>query len=139
MYIDTCERTILIFSIRIVKHFLSEECVYKTNFIHLQILYEDKVRGALRATGDIANQEKLDALVCLAVDKEKLAMENENAKKVRNFLGVLCFFRLDLDKLTRWKYHILRSNAQSLKFARVISFRFDVQLCFSLFRIYCAL
>ncbi|XP_020296107.1 MICOS complex subunit Mic60 isoform X7 [Pseudomyrmex gracilis] len=47
-----------------------------------RILYESKIKAALKAAGDTTNQEKLDALVCLAVDKEKLAMESENAKKL---------------------------------------------------------
>lgn len=38
----------------------------------MQTVNENKVKAALRASGDTASQEKLDALVCLELDKEKL-------------------------------------------------------------------
>lgn len=49
----------------------------------MQTVNENKVKAALRASGDTASQEKLDALVCLELDKEKLILEDELSKKVR--------------------------------------------------------
>ncbi|XP_028047947.1 MICOS complex subunit Mic60 isoform X2 [Monomorium pharaonis] len=48
----------------------------------LRTINEAKVKTALRATGDDATQEKLDALIGLAVDQERLALEDKHAKKL---------------------------------------------------------
>jgi len=46
------------------------------------------VKAALRAAGEDATQEKLDALICLAVNQEKLVLEDKYAKEVGNFFSV---------------------------------------------------
>lgn len=48
----------------------------------LQTVNENKLRAALKASGDATSAEKLDALVCLELDKEKQILENEFSKKV---------------------------------------------------------
>ncbi|CAL7937897.1 unnamed protein product [Xylocopa violacea] len=48
----------------------------------LRTINESRVKAALRSSGDIAAQEKLDALVCLELDKEKLILRDEFDKKL---------------------------------------------------------
>ncbi|KAL6262643.1 hypothetical protein P5V15_005437 [Pogonomyrmex californicus] len=48
----------------------------------LRTVNEAKVKAALRTTGDNATQEKLDALISLAVNQERLQFEDEQAKKL---------------------------------------------------------
>lgn len=43
---------------------------------------ETKLKAALKAGGENADNEKLDALVCAEVDKEKRNMQNDFDKKV---------------------------------------------------------
>ncbi|XP_076678507.1 inner membrane mitochondrial protein mitofilin isoform X2 [Andrena cerasifolii] len=48
----------------------------------LRTVHENKLRAALKASGDATSADKLDALVCLELDKEKLLLENEFSKKL---------------------------------------------------------
>ncbi|XP_011340247.1 MICOS complex subunit Mic60 isoform X1 [Ooceraea biroi] len=48
----------------------------------LRTVDEAKLKAALRAAGEDANQEKLDALIRLAVDQERFAVEEQQAKKL---------------------------------------------------------
>ncbi|XP_070155257.1 MICOS complex subunit Mic60 isoform X2 [Polyergus mexicanus] len=48
----------------------------------LRTLNEAKVKTALRSTGEDATQEKLDALICLAVNQEKLELQDKHAKEL---------------------------------------------------------
>lgn len=49
----------------------------------MQTLNEAKIKAALRETGE--TEDKLDALISLAIDEEKLNFEDTHAKKVRHF------------------------------------------------------
>ncbi|KAG7200657.1 hypothetical protein KM043_001211 [Ampulex compressa] len=42
---------------------------------------ESKIKAALRASGEQTSQERLDALICLEIEKEKQFLENEFSKK----------------------------------------------------------
>nr|XP_012220441.1 PREDICTED: MICOS complex subunit Mic60 isoform X4 [Linepithema humile] len=60
---------------------------HKVNYLQkelekLRTVSEAKVKTALRAAGEDANQEKLDALICLAIDQEKLILEDEHTRKL---------------------------------------------------------
>ncbi|XP_071626759.1 MICOS complex subunit Mic60 isoform X4 [Temnothorax longispinosus] len=48
----------------------------------LRTVNEAKVKAALRTTGEDATQEKLDALISLAVNQERLELEDNHAKKL---------------------------------------------------------
>ncbi|XP_011262287.2 LOW QUALITY PROTEIN: MICOS complex subunit Mic60 [Camponotus floridanus] len=48
----------------------------------LRTVSETKVKAALRAAGEDATQEKLDALICLAVNQEKLVLEDKYSKEL---------------------------------------------------------
>ncbi|XP_077259436.1 inner membrane mitochondrial protein mitofilin isoform X1 [Temnothorax americanus] len=48
----------------------------------LRTVNEAKVKAALRTTGEDATQEKLDALISLAVNQERLELEDKHAKKL---------------------------------------------------------
>ncbi|XP_076241893.1 inner membrane mitochondrial protein mitofilin isoform X4 [Calliopsis andreniformis] len=48
----------------------------------LRTVNETKIKTALKASGDAATQEKLDALVCLELEKEKLILEDQLNKKL---------------------------------------------------------
>ncbi|KAL6446564.1 hypothetical protein ACFW04_001238 [Cataglyphis niger] len=48
----------------------------------LKTIEEAKIKAALKATGDEATQEKLDALICLAVKQEKLELQDQYAKEL---------------------------------------------------------
>ncbi|XP_050449745.1 MICOS complex subunit Mic60 isoform X2 [Cataglyphis hispanica] len=48
----------------------------------LKTVEEAKIKAALKATGDEATQEKLDALICLAVKQEKLELQDQYAKEL---------------------------------------------------------
>lgn len=63
--------------------------------ILLQTINEAKVKAALRTTGEDATQEKLDALICLAVNQEKIELEDKHAKKVGNSFDIL-YFQLEI-------------------------------------------
>lgn len=56
-------------------------CFHKRYY--LQTISETKVKSALKASGEDADQEKFEALVCLAVDQEKLILQKDQEKKVR--------------------------------------------------------
>lgn len=71
----------------------------------MQTVNEAKVKAALKATGDDATQEKLDALICLAVNQEKLELQDQYAKEVRNFF--LCVLNLIY---TSWIDFYLQKN-----------------------------
>lgn len=53
------------------------------------------MKAALKTTGEDATQEKLDALICLAVDQEKIELEDMHAKKVGNSFDIL-YFQLEI-------------------------------------------
>jgi len=55
----------------------------------LQTVNEAKVKAALRTSGEDATQEKLDALIGLAVNQERLELEDKHAKKVGNSFNIL--------------------------------------------------
>jgi len=46
------------------------------------------VKAALKTAGEDATQEKLDALVSLEVNRERLKLENKQAKEVRNVFNI---------------------------------------------------
>ncbi|CAK9795442.1 MICOS complex subunit Mic60 [Anthophora plagiata] len=48
----------------------------------LRTVNESKLRAALRSSGDTASQEKIDALVCLELEKEKLILNEQFNKKM---------------------------------------------------------
>ncbi|CAK9824433.1 MICOS complex subunit Mic60 [Anthophora retusa] len=48
----------------------------------LRTVQESKLRAALRSSGDAASQEKIDALVCLELEKEKLILNEQFNKKM---------------------------------------------------------
>jgi len=47
------------------------------------------VKAALRTAGEDATQEKLDALIGLAINQERLELEDKHAKKVGNSFNIL--------------------------------------------------
>ncbi|XP_018313439.1 MICOS complex subunit Mic60 isoform X1 [Mycetomoellerius zeteki] len=48
----------------------------------LRTVNETKVKAALRTAGEDATQEKLDALICLEVNRERLELEDKHAKEL---------------------------------------------------------
>ncbi|XP_018358670.1 PREDICTED: MICOS complex subunit Mic60, partial [Trachymyrmex cornetzi] len=48
----------------------------------LRTINETKVKAALRTAGEDATQEKLDALICLEVNRERLELEDKHAKEL---------------------------------------------------------
>ncbi|CAK9808193.1 MICOS complex subunit Mic60 [Anthophora quadrimaculata] len=48
----------------------------------LRTVHESKLKAALRSSGDMASQEKIDALVCLELEKEKLILNEQFNKKM---------------------------------------------------------
>ncbi|XP_071867196.1 inner membrane mitochondrial protein mitofilin isoform X6 [Bombus fervidus] len=48
----------------------------------MRTVNESKLKAALRSSGDVATQERLDALVCLELDKEKQILQDEFNKKL---------------------------------------------------------
>ncbi|XP_076395394.1 inner membrane mitochondrial protein mitofilin isoform X7 [Megachile rotundata] len=48
----------------------------------LRTVHENRLRAALRSSGDVASQEQLDKLVCLELEKEKLILQDEFNKKL---------------------------------------------------------
>ncbi|XP_050594211.1 MICOS complex subunit Mic60 isoform X6 [Bombus affinis] len=48
----------------------------------MRTVNESKLKAALKSSGDVATQERLDALVCLELDKEKQILQDEFNKKL---------------------------------------------------------
>ncbi|XP_033361926.1 MICOS complex subunit Mic60 isoform X8 [Bombus vosnesenskii] len=48
----------------------------------MRTVNESKLKAALKSSGDVATQERLDALVCLELDKEKQVLQDEFNKKL---------------------------------------------------------
>ena len=52
-------------------------------FIALQTVNKSKLKAALKSSGDVMTEERLDTLVCLELDKEKQILQDEFSRKVR--------------------------------------------------------
>ncbi|XP_054001785.1 MICOS complex subunit Mic60 isoform X6 [Hylaeus anthracinus] len=65
-----------------VLHMYNKVSYLQKEMEKLRTIEENKLKAALRSSGDMASQEKLDALVCMELDKEKMFLEEEFNKKL---------------------------------------------------------
>ncbi|XP_015437130.1 PREDICTED: MICOS complex subunit Mic60 isoform X1 [Dufourea novaeangliae] len=65
-----------------VLHMYNKVNSLQKELARMRTVNEGKLKAALNATGDTATQEKLDTLVCLELEKEKLILEEELSKKL---------------------------------------------------------
>lgn len=57
----------------------------------LQTVNESKVKAALKSLGNVTTEEQLNTLVCMELDAEKLILQEEFNKKVRELTSFYQF------------------------------------------------
>ncbi|XP_031825806.1 inner membrane mitochondrial protein mitofilin isoform X3 [Nomia melanderi] len=65
-----------------VLHMYNKVSNLQKELAKMRTLNENKLKAALKAYGDTASEEQLDALVCLKLDQEKLILQEELSKKI---------------------------------------------------------
>ncbi|XP_034179640.1 inner membrane mitochondrial protein mitofilin isoform X7 [Osmia lignaria lignaria] len=65
-----------------VLHMYNKVINLQKELVKLRTVQENRLKAALRSTGDTASQEKLDELVCLELEKEKLIIQDQFNKKL---------------------------------------------------------